>query len=94
MQVPLGLDFLSIQTRWKSAIDQLLANPANSSVILRNVSLANGTTVVNHRLGRVPQGWQIIDIEGAALIYRSAPLNDLTITLTSNAAVTVNLEVF
>jgi hypothetical protein len=83
-----------LQTAWSSMINPFLGRPANQSNILQNVALASGTNVINHRLGRTMQGWVLSDIQGAATIYRSAPFNDLTLTLHSSAAVTVSLEVF
>jgi hypothetical protein len=61
------------------------------------VALANGTTVVNHLLGRKLIGWRIIGINGAATIYDQQASNQtpaLTLVLVSNAAVIANLEVF
>ena len=80
--------------RWKSQLDPVLANPMNNSSLLTGIALINGSNVINHKLGRMMQGWMISDINGAATIYRSAPMNSLTLTLASNAAVTVNLVVF
>ena len=57
-------------------------------MILQNIALNNGVTAVNHILGKQKQGWSLSDIQGAATIYRSAPFNAATLTLTSNAAVT------
>lgn len=84
----------TILSRWKAAIDPLLALPTSQSSILTDVPLISGVTVINHKLGRTMQGWSIVDINGAAAIYRSAPLNDKTLTLTSSAAVTASIEVF
>lgn len=81
-------------SKWESILNNLLSNPTNDSLLLKNVSLGVGETVVNHLLGRPLQGWSIVDINGSANIYRSAPLNDKTLTLTSSAAVIVTLEVF
>lgn len=83
-----------MQTRWKSLIDPVLANPLNGISIISNQALINGQTVINHKLGRVMQGWFLVDIQGPATIYRSAPFNNLTLTLTSNTAVVVNIGVF
>lgn len=83
-----------MQTRWKALLDPFLANRIAGSSILPNVQLANGTTVVNHKLGRTMQGWFLVDVQGAATIFRSQPFNNLTLTLTSNAAVTVSIGVF
>lgn len=98
MNLPIFLDtsqpFILMQTKWAAILNPVLKNPATNPVILSNVSLINGVTVINHGLGAKLQGWKIVDIDGAATIHRSAPLNALTLTLTSNAAVTVSLECF
>jgi hypothetical protein len=87
-------EFQLLQTSWTAQLNPLLAKPLSSANILKGIDLINGATVVNHLLGRKMQGWMISDINGAATIYRSAPLNDLTLTLTSSAACTVDLVVF
>lgn len=83
-----------LQTAWSAMINPFLSRPTNQTNVVSNVSLINGVTVVNHLLGRVPQGWFITDINGTATIYRSAPFNPLTLTLTSSADVTVSIGVF
>lgn len=83
-----------LQTQWRAILNPLLGNPLNQSSVLEGVALINGVTVINHKLGRTQQGWVITDVNGAATIYRSAAFNNKTLTLTSNAAVTVNIEVF
>jgi hypothetical protein len=96
MGLPLNLNLSAMQTRWKALLDPFLENQSNSASVLTNVSLINGTNVINHKLGRVMQGWFITDQQGVASIYRpnTAPFNNLTLTLISSAAVTVNLGVF
>lgn len=94
-QDPVGAkDFGLLQTTWSALIDPIIGRAQNKANIISNVSLNNGVTVVNHLLGRKMQGWYLADIQGAATIYRSQPLNDQTLTLTSSAAVTVNIGVF
>lgn len=94
MALPLKLDWGLAQTKWKSQIDPVLANPITQGNVIAGVKLISGVTVVNHLLGHAPLGWFVCDIDGPAQIYRSAPSNALTLTLTSNAAVTINLAVF
>ena len=96
MALPLNLPLAQMQTKWKAALDPLLGDPTNNASVLKNVSLIEGTNVINHKLGRSMQGWFITDQQGAANIYRpnTAPFNSLTLTLISSAAVTVNLGVF
>ena len=81
-------------TKWSSALNPLLANPLNNVSILPGIALINGSTTINHGLGRTLQGWFLVDINGSATVYRSQPLNDLTLTLTSSTAVTVSIGVF
>src|SRR4051812_13470969 len=83
-----------LQTQWRSILNPFLANPLNEVSILEGIHLINGVTVINHKLNRMQQGWFLTDLNGAAQIYRSAALNDKTLTLTSNAAVIVNIGVF
>lgn len=94
MKLPQKLPLDMMQTLWAALINPVLANPANTMSVLSGVVLTNGITVIPHKLGRKQQGWILTDINGAAQIYRSASFNNLTLTLTSNAVVTVNLGVF
>ncbi len=88
--LPLSL----LQTQWKAQLDPVLANPMTSMLILSNISLIDGATVINHKLGGTQQGWIILDQQGPASIYRSQPFNKTTLTLTSSAAVIVSIGVF
>ena len=83
-----------MQTSWASKLNPLIDNPPNQGIILNDIDLVAGNNTINHMLGRIPQGWYIVDINGAANVYRSKPLNKLTLTLNSSAPVTVSLEVF
>ena len=81
-------------TQWASVLNPIIANPMTNMMILKNIKLINGATTINHGLQQMMQGWVILDTNAAATIYRSQPLNDTTLTLTSNAVVTINLGVF
>lgn len=87
-------DFQLMQNAWSASLNPMLKNPSLQNILLKSVSLTTGSNVINHKLGRTPQGWRIVDIDGAAQIYRSQAFNNLTLTLTSSANVTVALEVF
>lgn len=93
-QLPKKLPIEMMQDRWAGVLNPVLANPLNDVSILKDVVLINGATVINHLLGKTQQGWFLTDVNGAATIYRSAPFNGSTLTLTSNAAVTVSLGVY
>lgn len=94
MQLPKQLELAMMQSRWSAILDPFIANPSLNSIILFNVSLGVGVTVVNHLLGRLPKGWRVVDVDAATTIYRSAPFTHLNLTLTSSAAAKVSLEVF
>lgn len=98
MQLPKILNQDSVmqlmQTKWKSILDPLIAQPLNSSNILLNVALSTGDNVVNHLLDRKMQGWFLTDINAASTVYRNAPLNNQTLTLNSSADCVVNILVF
>lgn len=86
-----------LQTQWSSQLNALLSSPSLNTSILKRVSLASGTTVINHLLGRDLQGWRIVRKRAAADIYDNQDQNqtpDLTLILVSSAAVVVDLEVF
>lgn len=95
--LPQRLPLSQMQTQWSSLINPVLANPLTQSQILTGVKLISGTTQVNHKLGRALQGWMICGINGVSSVYDTQASNqmpDLTLTLVSSAAVTVNLVVF
>ena len=83
-----------MQRQWSSQINPLLAVSLTQGSLLPNVTLINGTNTFNHYLGKQMTGWFITDQNALASIYRSAPLNSQTLTLTSNAGVTVSLWIF
>lgn len=94
MQLPKRLTLVQMQDQWASIINPLMARPANQSIILEPTTLVTGVNVINHLLGRNLQGWVIVDIDAAVTLYRSAPLNNLTLTLMASGPATVTLEVF
>lgn len=90
-------NFMLMQTKWAPILNPLLALPQSSGVLLKSVRLINGTTQVNHLLGRKLQGWQIVRQRAAASIYDAQDANqtpELTLSLVSSALVTVDLFVF
>lgn len=87
-------DFRLMQDRWASLLNPVLRNPMVNGILLEDVTLAIGDNVINHRLGRTPQGWFLVDTDGATSIYRSAPFSFLTLTLNSSATANVKLWIF
>jgi hypothetical protein len=83
-----------MQTSWAALINPVLAQPFNSGLLLPEITLVSGANVINHRLGRKMQGWVVTDRNGTADVYRTAPFNDLTLTLTASSGIKVSLFVF
>jgi len=97
IQYTTNKDLQMMQTKWKSELDPVLANPTTNSLILKGVSLSVGVNVINHRLGRKLQGWKLTRQRSMASIYDDQDTNqspELTLILVSNAATNVDIEVF
>jgi hypothetical protein len=94
--LPLKLELPQMQIQWAAALNPVIGNSIVNGLQLNNVSLANGTTVINHRLSRTMLGWFLTDVDGVATVYKpkTAPFNSKTLTLISNAAVTANIWVY
>ena len=75
-------------------LNPLINAPLNNVQIISNYSFKTGVNIINHGLGRLMIGWFLIDPQGIADVYRSAPLNSLTLTLTSSADFTSSIGVF
>lgn len=65
-----------------------------SSLIEYNLAVPGaGNVVIQHNLGRVPFGWNIIDRDTAATVYRVS-WDTNTITLNVSGALTFSVEVW
>ncbi len=86
-----------MQTAWAQQLNPLLNSPALQGRIVKSVRLAIGANTINHLLGRNLQGWTLVRKRGAASIYDTQDANTqpaLTLTLVSDAVVTVDIYVF
>lgn len=89
--------FQLLQNAWGSILNAVIGRQQNNSLILPNVALIVGTTVINHRLGQKLQGWKIVRKRGLGAIYDvqdANPTPALTLNLVSDTAVVIDLEVF
>jgi hypothetical protein len=89
-----NVNLMLMQNRWSSELNPMLRNPVNNMSVLKDVKLVSGDNVINHLLGRKLQGWVILDVDAPTSVYRSAPLNNLTLTLNASAPAVVILGVF
>lgn len=87
--------FNRFQDEVAAKVNDVLSSPLlNGKFLKAEVLKAASPVVVTHGLGRLPQGWIIIDRTAAATPWRSAPSTKQTITLSTSADVTVALWVF
>jgi len=94
MNLPFNLSWQTAQTRWASILNPVLSLPPNNGILLKNIQITTGVNVINHKLGQTPQGWIVTDQDASCTFYRSAPFNDLTLSLTASANTTISLWVF
>jgi hypothetical protein len=81
--------------KWAASINPILALPILNGNMISNVSLTATTPkVVNHLLQRMPQGWFLVDNTADAVIWRTQPFTDTTITLEASANTTASIWVF
>lgn len=81
-------------SKWAQSINPILAIPMLSGKEIQGVKLVTGVNVFSHKLGRQPQGWYHTDLTAAATIFRSAPFDKDTLTLTSSANCEVSIWIF
>jgi hypothetical protein len=83
-----------MQTQWAQELNPIIRNQLLQGILLQNITIKSGVNVINHKLGRKQIGYIIADIDSPAVIYRSQPLNALTLTLTSDANANISVWVF
>lgn len=81
--------------RWPSILNPIISIPMLSGIPLNNISLViNKPLAINHLLQRMQQGWIVTDNTGNAVVWRTQPFNQTTLTLESDANTTISLWVF
>jgi hypothetical protein len=92
--LPQKLPYDMHQTAWAQQLDPIIKNQLLQGILLQNISIRAGVNVINHKLGRKQIGYIITDINSPATLYRSADLNALTLTLTSDTDSNISIWVF
>jgi len=86
-----------LQSAWTNILNPLVDNPVNKGVLLKSVQLSVGSNVINHKLGRKLQGWVLTRVRASSVVHDTQESNsspELTLWLTSSAAVVVDIYVF
>lgn len=90
--------FGRMQSAWSNALNPLVDLPLLQGVLVKNIELTAGANIVNHGLGRSPQGYIITRAQDAATaLYdtqASNPRPALTLLITSSATCRVDLWIF
>jgi hypothetical protein len=89
-------DLDKVQKNLGETFGSILNSLVLDGVLLSNISLITGqVNVVDHKLGRVPQGWIIAGQNANTVIWSSpAALPSKSLELNCGANVTINLWVF
>ena len=90
-------DLMTVQQNLTRTLNPIFNTNTLGGNILPNISLSTGSNTINHKLGRVLSGWQLVRIRAAATIFDTQDANktpDLTLTLTSSAPVVCDLYVY
>ena len=93
MQLSTALTWDQAKTIWAGILNPIVTSPFQPQFIY-NISLAIGSNTINHKLGRVPIGWFLVDVNTPATIYRGAASSTTTITLYSNLETVIGLGVY
>lgn len=90
-----------VQSNVSNTIAPVLKSLIVDGVLVKDIALVSGVNRVNHTLGRLPEGWIIVDRNTAATVFKTAPTtaantitDSSTISLTSSGTVTVSIWFF
>lgn len=92
--LPTKIPYELMLTKWSSALTPLLRNRLTDGNLISNIKISAGVNTISHLLQRQQIGFIITDIDAPAQIYRSQPLNSLTLTLTSDVDCQISVWCF
>lgn len=81
------------QSNVEKFLRQLTPNIFLKGVLIEDVSVTTAATTINHKLGKQPQGWLILDQDTNATVWRTS-WDSESITLDTSANCTITLWVF
>ena len=66
---PENQNITQTQSNVNSSVKQIANSPIIDGVIVENIDVGTGDTVVNHELGRAPVGWIVVRKNEAGEVY-------------------------
>lgn len=85
-----------VQTHLQSTFRPILQNPLSDGVLQKGLTLSTTEKLIDHGLGRVPEGFIITKLNASAVVYESStpdyPQNQ--IALKASATVTADIYFF
>lgn len=88
-------DLNLFQTQLGKALQPIISNAMLDGTMLNAIVLLAGVaTVFPHNLNRLQMGWFLTDTNAASTVFRSAPFNSSTLTLTASNNTIVNIWCF
>lgn len=94
-KLPQGLPLDLMQTRWGAILNPLLGSALTQGQQITGINLiANTPKTIQIPLERVVQGWFPVDMDAFAIVKRTLPFNDRSLTLEANATCNISIWVF
>lgn len=95
MQLSTNLPFAQMITRWASILNPFISIPILNGIQIDDIVMtANTPITINHKLGRLPQGWFVVDNSANAGIWRTQVFNTSTISLEATANTTISIWIY
>ena len=86
-----------LQSHLKTVLNPLLELPISDGVLSKDLTVNTTDTLIEHKLGRKPEGFLITRLKSNSVIYESATANDEAarlIILIASAAATADIYFF
>lgn len=86
-----------LQSHIKTTLNPLLELPISDGILIKNLTINTSDTLIDHKLGRKPEGFLITRLRTNAVIYESATSNDednRMIILIASATATADIYFF
>ena len=77
-----------LQMKWRAILNPALEVSIINGIQL-SLSLVRGPNTINHKLQRTMQGFIITDLTGPAVIWRTQPMNQTTLSVICSSTVNV-----